>query len=100
MEIGKRMGAPRLALLPIGAYKPEWFMSPVHMSPAQAVEVHRVLGAERSLAIHWGTFQLADDGASEPVEDLRRALSGHDGSAPFEALPNGGVLELGAADAM
>jgi L-ascorbate metabolism protein UlaG (beta-lactamase superfamily) len=93
-EIRDRLGPPRLALLPIGAYKPQWFMSPVHMSPAQAVEAHRILQSERSLAIHWGTFQLADDGAREPVDDLERALKENTLSSPFEALPNGGVVSL------
>ena len=95
-EIRMRMGAPRLALLPIGAYKPEWFMSPVHMSPSQAVEAHRILEPERSLAIHWGTFPLADDGEREPVEDLERALADQPGVPIFEALANGGVVELSA----
>jgi L-ascorbate metabolism protein UlaG (beta-lactamase superfamily) len=96
-EIRKRLGSPRLALLPIGAYKPEWFMSPVHMSPRQAVEAHRIIAPERSLAIHWGTFQLADDGAEEPVEDLRRALAEHPDLPPFDVLENGGHLELSCA---
>ena len=95
-QIRTRLGPPRLALLPIGAYKPEWFMQPVHMSPPQAVEAHRLLGAERSLAIHWGTFQLADDSRLEPADELRRALAKNPGLAPFEALPNGGVIEMGS----
>ncbi|MEO8661771.1 MAG: MBL fold metallo-hydrolase [Bryobacteraceae bacterium] len=94
-EIRARFGSPRLALLPIGAYKPEWFMSPVHISPAQAVEAHLILQPQRSLAIHWGTFQLADDGADEPRQDLLHALAKHPTVPPFEALPNGGTLHLG-----
>ena len=93
-DIRTRLGAPRLALLPIGAYKPEWFMSPVHMSPPQAVQAHRILAPQRSLAIHWGTFQLADDGELEPPGDLRRALQISPGLAPFDAVPNGGFVEL------
>jgi L-ascorbate metabolism protein UlaG (beta-lactamase superfamily) len=93
-EIYARLGAPRLALLPIGAYKPEWFMQPIHMSPSQAVEAHRLLHAEHSLAIHWGTFQLADDSRTEPADELGRALAQDPGLAPFEALPNGGVVQL------
>lgn len=94
-EIRKRLGRPRIALLPIGAYKPEWFMSPVHMSPVQAVEAHRILAPERSVAIHWGTFQLADDGYDEPVVDLRKALAEHSGLPPFEAIQNGTAIEIG-----
>ncbi len=93
-EIRKRLGTPRVALLPIGAYKPEWFMSPVHMSPGEAVEAHRILAPECSIAIHWGTFQLADDRGDEPVIDLNKALSGHSHLPPFNVLENGASIEL------
>ncbi|HZH02489.1 MAG TPA: MBL fold metallo-hydrolase, partial [Myxococcaceae bacterium] len=73
-KVGERYGPVRLAVLPIGAYKPEWFMSPVHVSPAEAVKAHRELGAFRSVAVHFGTFALADDGQEEPVVALRESL--------------------------
>lgn len=69
--IRERFGAPRVALLPIGAYAPRWFMGPIHMSPEDAVEAHRILGAGTSIAIHHGTFQLADDAIDTPPERLR-----------------------------
>lgn len=72
--IGEQFGPMRLALIPIGAYKPNWFMSPVHCSPSEAVQIHQDVKAEQSIAIHFGTFPLADDGETEPVDDLRRAL--------------------------
>ena len=73
-EIRNRFGPLRLALLPIGAYLPSWFMHPVHLSPSEAVEVHRVLAAGVSMPIHFGTFALGDDGELEPVLNLREAL--------------------------
>jgi len=73
--IADAFGAFRLALLPIGAYRPEWFMGPVHESPAQAAEAQRVLKAQTAVAIHFGTFPLADDGQDEPVEELHKALA-------------------------
>ncbi|HEX6314046.1 MAG TPA: MBL fold metallo-hydrolase [Gemmatimonadaceae bacterium] len=73
-EIRERLGAPRLALLPIGAFRPEWFMSRVHMSPEQALQAHLELGAQTSVATHYGTFQLADDGETEAPERLAAAL--------------------------
>ena len=73
-EIRKRFGPPRLALLPIGAYLPRWFMSPVHLSPEEAVQAHKILGAQTSMAIHFGTFRLGDDGQFEPIEQLFKAL--------------------------
>lgn len=68
--IGQRCGAPDLALIPIGAYEPRWFMAPMHMNPAEAVATHREVGAKRSLAMHWGTFQLTDESREAPVQAL------------------------------
>ncbi len=73
-DIRRRFGPSRLALLPIGAYLPRWFMEPVHMSPADAVLAHQDLEAVHSLAIHHGTFMLADDAQNEPVEVLGHAI--------------------------
>jgi L-ascorbate metabolism protein UlaG (beta-lactamase superfamily) len=70
-QIRERFGAPRLALLPIGAYEPRWFMSPVHMAPDEAVRAHEILAAKTSIAIHHGTFQLADEGIDAPKKQLR-----------------------------
>jgi L-ascorbate metabolism protein UlaG (beta-lactamase superfamily) len=73
-QIAERFSPIRLAILPIGAYQPRWFMKPAHISPDEAVEAHQVLGASTSVAMHFGTFQLADDAELQPVEDLRTAL--------------------------
>jgi L-ascorbate metabolism protein UlaG (beta-lactamase superfamily) len=72
--IRQRFGEPDLALLPIGAYLPRWFMRPQHIDPAEAVDAHERLGARATMAIHFGTFRLADDGQLQPVEDLRAAI--------------------------
>ncbi|HEX3685322.1 MAG TPA: MBL fold metallo-hydrolase [Bryobacteraceae bacterium] len=69
-HIRNLFGPPRLALLPIGAYLPRWFMSPVHMSPADALQAHRILGAKTSVAIHHGTFQLGDESIHSPARQL------------------------------
>lgn len=66
----REFGSPQLALLPIGAYEPRWFMSPVHMDPEEAVRAHEILDAKTSIAIHHGTFQLADDGIDIPQKNL------------------------------
>jgi L-ascorbate metabolism protein UlaG (beta-lactamase superfamily) len=73
-HIRERLGAPDLALIPVGAYRPRKIMRPIHLSPDDAVEAHRQLGARHSMAIHFGTFPLADDGQREPVQRLDRAL--------------------------
>lgn len=73
--IRQRLGAPRLALLPIGAYAPRWFLREQHCDPEEAVRIHRALGAERSVAMHWGTFSLTDEPREEPPRLLRDALA-------------------------
>src|SRR5580658_7541920 len=69
-QIREKFGSPSLALLPIGAYEPRWFMSPVHMGPDDAVRAHQILAAKTSIAIHHGTFQLADDGLDTAMKQL------------------------------
>ena len=72
-EIRNRFGPPRLALLPIGAFRPRAVMKAMHLSPAEAMDVHLRMHAHRSVGMHYGTFRLADDGQGEPVEALRAA---------------------------
>ncbi|MBW4023219.1 MAG: hypothetical protein HIU92_08765 [Proteobacteria bacterium] len=74
-EIGRRLGAPDLALLPIGAYEPRSIMASVHVNPHEAVAAHRALGARRSVGMHFGTFQLTDEPIDEPEAALARARS-------------------------
>lgn len=74
-EIGRRLGAIDLAAIPIGAYAPRWFMQGQHVDPAQAVQLHREVGCGRSIAIHWGVFELADDQLDEPPRLLGDALA-------------------------
>jgi L-ascorbate metabolism protein UlaG (beta-lactamase superfamily) len=72
-DIRTRLGEPDIALLPIGAYEPRWFMAPVHMNPAEAVEAHSALGAQRSVGMHFGTFQLTDEAIDAPLLALDAA---------------------------
>jgi L-ascorbate metabolism protein UlaG (beta-lactamase superfamily) len=73
-DIRDRLGAMTVALLPIGAYEPRWFMQPMHTNPEDAVRIHRDLGAAISVAMHWGTFALTDEPFEEPPRRLRAAL--------------------------
>jgi L-ascorbate metabolism protein UlaG (beta-lactamase superfamily) len=94
-QIRERFGSPRLALLPIGAYAPRWFMSPVHMTPDEALRAHKILGARTSIAIHHGTFQLADEGIDAPKQQLI-ACSRNESllAPPFLVLNNGQFAHL------
>ena len=94
-RIRERFPGLRLALLPIGAYRPRWFMSPVHIDPEEAVCAAETLGAGASLAIHFGTFAQADDGEFEPQEALREALDRRGDRPPrFLLLDNGESAEI------
>jgi len=67
-QIREKFGSPHLALLPIGAYEPRWFMSPVHMAPDEAIRAHEILAARTSIGIHHGTFKLTDEGIDTPAK--------------------------------
>lgn len=89
-EIGEKYGPFRFSMIPIGAYKPAWFMSPIHISPSEAVKVHLDVQSEKSIAMHFGTFPLADDGRDDPVVELADALKKHGLSDEnFMTLKNG-----------
>lgn len=73
-EIQKRLGTPRIALLPIGAYEPRELMRYMHMNPQDAFHAHIDLQAKRTLAIHYRTFQLTDEAREQPELDLHQAM--------------------------
>jgi N-acyl-phosphatidylethanolamine-hydrolysing phospholipase D len=73
-DIGARFAPVDLALLPIGAYDPRWFMSAMHVNPEEAVRIHQDIGARLSVAMHWGTFRLTEEPMDEPPRRLVRAL--------------------------
>ena len=69
-EIGRRFPGIDAALLPIGAYDPAWFMETMHLNPEQALRAFRDLRARTFVAMHWGTFKLADEPLDEPPRRL------------------------------
>jgi L-ascorbate metabolism protein UlaG (beta-lactamase superfamily) len=91
-EIAARLGPMRLAVLPIGAFRPEWFMAAVHMSPQQAIRAAIDLDATLAVPMHYGTFSLADDGEDEPVQTLNTALLTT--PAPFKVLGFGEGVDV------
>jgi L-ascorbate metabolism protein UlaG (beta-lactamase superfamily) len=91
-EARERFGGFRLAVLPVGAYEPRWFMRDQHVNPAEAVQIHRLLGARTTLGVHLRTFQLTDESIDQPEIDLAAALR-EAGVPPeeFFTLPIGGT---------
>ena len=74
-DIGARFGPPRLAIIPIGAYEPRWFMRDQHVDPDEAVKIFQDCGAATALAHHWGTFQLTSEAIDAPPQRLAAALA-------------------------
>lgn len=80
----------RLALIPIGAYAPRWFMAYSHINPEEAVQAFKDLNTDYALGIHWGTFQLTDESREEPIERLASARQSiDDGDNRFRVLEPG-----------
>ena len=73
-RLREKHGPMRLALIPIGAYEPRWFMRPQHVDPDESVAVFRDVEAAYALACHWGTFRLTDEGIDDPPARLAAAL--------------------------
>lgn len=89
-DIGRRFAPIDLALIPIGAYEPRWFMSPQHVNPEEAVRIHQAIGARASLGIHWGTFLMTDEPLDQPLRDLDAARTSLGVSAEaFRTLRHG-----------
>lgn len=86
----ERFGEFRLALLPIGAYEPHWFMKYSHFNPEDSVLAHLDLRSRTSIGMHYGTFQLTDEDYGAPLEGLNAALE-HQGvnKRTFLVLDNG-----------
>lgn len=72
-DIGERFGPIDLALNPVGAYLPRWFMEMPHVDPYQATLIHRDIGARQSVTMHWGAFQLAAEGIQQTLDDIEAA---------------------------
>ncbi|MDG9721023.1 MBL fold metallo-hydrolase [Streptomyces sp. DH24] len=72
-RIGQRYPGIDLALLPIGAYDPRWWLSDVHCDPEEAVRACQDLGARRMAPMHWGTFVLSAEPVLEPLTRVRAA---------------------------
>jgi L-ascorbate metabolism protein UlaG (beta-lactamase superfamily) len=77
-EIGERCPGIDVALIPIGAYEPRWFMTPMHMNPDEAVRAHLDVRPRLSIGMHFGTFQLTDEGIDEPLQALEYARAVHE----------------------
>ena len=94
-DVRQQLGPTDLALLPIGAYEPRWFMKDIHMNPAEAVQAHLDLEARQSLGMHFGTFQLTPEAIDDPLIALDQARRSRNVSdAQFRTLECGESFRL------
>lgn len=93
-EIAARFPNLSVALLPIGAYEPRWFMEPQHMNPADAVQAHADLTPGASVAMHFGSFRLTPEGIADPVAELERARTARGIPAEHFRVPGFGETLL------
>ena len=89
-QIAEKLGSPRLAIMPIGAYLPEFFMADVHTSPNDTINVHQVMQAKTTMAVHFGTFPLGDDGEHQATDLLARLAEEKELSADAILIPDFG----------
>ena len=92
-----RFGAPGLALMPIGAYLPEFVMRTNHMNPDEAVEATRRLGAPRMIPYHYGTFKLSDEPIGEPEVWIKHLAAAED-NPRIDLLDVGEITSINIPD--
>jgi L-ascorbate metabolism protein UlaG (beta-lactamase superfamily) len=91
-----QFGPPDLALLPIGAYDPRWFMAAQHIDPEEAVQIMCDLDARAAIGIHWGVFKLTDEHRDDPVRRLSASLRARAiEESRFVAMNPGDVARFG-----
>lgn len=73
-DIRARFGPVDVAILPIGAYEPRWFMAAQHTDPDDAIQIMLDLGAQAAIGMHWGTFKLTDEPWEDPALRLAAGL--------------------------
>ena len=88
-----KLGSPKYAFIPIGAYDPEWFMAASHVNPEEALQIMIDLEAEHAFGMHWGTFVLTDEDTLEPPQRLKKAINDK-GNINFQSLQPGKVINL------
>jgi len=74
-EIGELVSGIDLAVIGIGAYRPDFIMAEIHTSPAEALQAFLDLDAGRLLPMHYGTYDLSDEPISEPYREIQRLFA-------------------------
>jgi L-ascorbate metabolism protein UlaG (beta-lactamase superfamily) len=93
-EFGRLWPGIDIALMPVGAYLPRWFMHYAHMDPAEVLAASRELGARVVVPTQWGVLELGDEPASWPAEALAQLAAQSDWRGRVVLLPVGGRMGL------
>ena len=88
-----KLGPPKYAFIPIGAYDPEWFMAESHVNPEDAVQIMLDLEAEKAFGMHWATFTLTDEDTIEPKIRLEKEIMKNK-DLDFISVVPGSVINL------
>ena len=88
-----KLGSPKYAFIPIGAYDPEWFMAESHVNPEDAVQIMLDLEAEKAFGMHWATFTLTDEDTIEPKVRLEKEIMKYKG-LDFKSVVPGSIINL------
>ena len=88
-----KLGSPKYAFIPIGAYDPEWFMAESHVNPEDAVQIMLDLEAEKAFGMHWATFVLTDEDTIEPKIRLEKEIMKYKDLNFISVLP-GSIINL------
>ena len=88
-----KLGSPKYAFIPIGAYDPEWFMAESHVNPEDAVQIMLDLGAEKAFGMHWATFTLTDEDTIEPKIRLEKEIMKYK-NLDFSSVAPGSIINL------
>lgn len=88
-EIRQRVGSPNYAFIPVGAYAPRDFMRDQHVDPSEAIKIHLDVGSLISVGMHWGTFQLSDEGIDAPCETLASEVKAQGSDISFDCMEHG-----------
>ncbi len=91
-HVFETFGAPRVSLLPIGAYEPRWFMYRMHMNPDEAVRAHLDLQSQHSIGVHFGLIDNAGESYDAPINDLAAARRAHGVDAATFVAPHYGQV--------
>ncbi len=88
-----KLGSPKYAFIPIGAYDPEWFMAESHVNPEDAVQIMLDLEAEKAFGMHWATFVLTDEDTIEPKTRLEKEIMKYK-DLDFISVVPGSIINL------